>query len=156
MGHEIQTHWMGKMQFNAEINGHTIIMDATDRVGGEDKGPIPKPLLLSSLSGCTGMDVVALLRKKGKAIDKFDLVINAELSKKAPMVYTSIHIKYLFNGPEDSQQDAMEAVTDSQEKFCGVSHMLKQIMPLSWSVIYNDTEIFNNQATQVVSIEQIN
>ena len=41
--HEIETQWMGKMQFNALVNGHTIIMDAPERVGGEDNGSIPKP-----------------------------------------------------------------------------------------------------------------
>ena len=60
--HEIETQWMGKMQFNSLINGHTVIMDAPERSGGEDHAPIPKPLVLSALAGCTGMDVVALLR----------------------------------------------------------------------------------------------
>ena len=44
MKHEIETRWMGKMQFNALVNGHTIMMDAPEGVGGEDHGPIPKPL----------------------------------------------------------------------------------------------------------------
>ncbi len=34
MVHEIETQWMGKMQFNALVNGHTIIMDAPERIGG--------------------------------------------------------------------------------------------------------------------------
>jgi putative redox protein len=63
MTHEIDTQWMGKMQFNSAIDGHTVIMDAPERVGGEDTGPIPKPFVLTALSGCTGMDVVAILRK---------------------------------------------------------------------------------------------
>ena len=62
--HEIETQWMGKMRFNALVNGHTIVMDAPPRAGGEENGPIPKPLILTALSGCTGMDVVALLRKQ--------------------------------------------------------------------------------------------
>lgn len=37
MKHEIESQWMGKMQFNALVNGHTIIMDAPERVGGEDQ-----------------------------------------------------------------------------------------------------------------------
>lgn len=63
MKHEIEAQWMGKMQFNALVNGHTIVMDAPERVGGEDHGPIPKPFILSALSGCTGMDVLAILKK---------------------------------------------------------------------------------------------
>jgi len=40
--HEIETQWMGKMQFNSLVNGHTVIMDAPERVGGEDQGPHPE------------------------------------------------------------------------------------------------------------------
>ena len=54
---------MEKMQFNALINGHTVIMDAPEKSGGDDMTPIPKPFVLAALSGCTGMDIIALLRK---------------------------------------------------------------------------------------------
>jgi putative redox protein len=145
MKHEIETMWMGKMQFNALVNGHTIIMDAPERVGGEDNGPIPKPFVLSALSGCTGMDVVALLRKAGRQLHEFDLKVSGEISKKPPIEYTSVHIVYEMKGTAEDREAALEAVTQSQEKLCGVSHMLKRIMPVTWQVIYNGTEIFNNQ-----------
>ena len=51
------------MQFNALINGHTVVMDAPEKSGGDDMAPIPKPFVLAALSGCTGMDIIALLRK---------------------------------------------------------------------------------------------
>ena len=145
MKHEIETMWMGKMQFNALVNGHTIIMDAPERVGGEDNGPIPKPFVLSALSGCTGMDVVALLRKAGRQLHEFDLKVSGEISKQPPIVYTSAHIVYDMKGNAEDREAALEAVMQSQEKLCGVSHMLKRIMPVTWQVIYNGTEIFNNQ-----------
>ena len=145
MKHEIETMWMGKMQFNALVNGHTIIMDAPERVGGEDNGPIPKPFVLSALSGCTGMDVVALLRKAGRQLHEFDLKVSGEISKQPPIEYTSAHIVYEMKGNAEDREAALEAVMQSQEKLCGVSHMLKRIMPVTWEVIYNGTEIFNNQ-----------
>ena len=45
MTHEVETQWMGKMQFNALVNGRTVVMDAPERVGGDDNGPIPKPFV---------------------------------------------------------------------------------------------------------------
>lgn len=54
MAHEIETQWMGKMEFNTAVDGHTIVMDAPERVGGEDHGPLSKPLILSTLSGLHG------------------------------------------------------------------------------------------------------
>ncbi len=148
MTHEIETQWMGKMQFNALINGHTIVMDAPERVGGEDNGPIPKPFVLSALSGCTGMDVIALLRKSGKQVEDFNLKISGEISKQQPIEYTSIHVIYEFKGANEVKEAALEAVTASQEKICGVSSMLKKIMPVTWEVNYNNEQIFNNQKSK--------
>lgn len=145
MTHEIETQWMGKMQFNALVNGHTIVMDAPERVGGEDQGPIPKPFVLSALSGCTGMDVVAMLRKAGKEVNSFDMKVSGEISKQAPIEYVSIHLVYDFQGPAENRDSALQAVTDSQEKYCGVSNMLKKIMPVTWEVNYNGVSIFSNK-----------
>jgi putative redox protein len=145
MVHEVEAQWMGKMQFNALVNGHTIVMDAPERAGGGDLGPIPKPFILSALSGCTGMDVVALLNKAKKTVNDFSIKVIGEMSKKPPIEYVAIHIQYHFKGNEDYKQDALNAVIDSQEKYCGVSHMLKKILPVTWEVNYNGEQIFNNQ-----------
>lgn len=145
MTHEIETQWMGKMQFNALVNGHTIVMDAPERVGGEDNGPIPKPFILTALSGCTGMDIAAILRKSGKEVTDLNIKVSGEISKQAPIVYTAIHMVYDFTGPVENKEAALQAVKDSQEKYCGVSHMLKKIMPVTWDVNYNKTNIFSNK-----------
>lgn len=142
--HEIETQWMGKMQFNALVNGHTVVMDAPSRVGGEDNGPIPKPFILTALSGCTGMDVVALLRKAGLAPYDFSMKVTGELSKQQPLEYVAIHIVYDINGRPEDQQPTLQAITDSQEKICGVSHMLKKALPVTWEIIYNQQLIFSN------------
>lgn len=150
MQHEIETQWMGKMQFNALVNGHTIVMDAPERVGGEDHGPIPKPFVLSALSGCTGMDVVAILRKANKQVNDFSIKVTGEISKKAPIEYVAIHLQYDFIGPEENKEAALHAVSDSQEKYCGISHMLKKILPITWDVNYNGVRIFSNSNEQLV------
>lgn len=145
MHHETDSQWMGKMQFNTLINGHTIVMDAPERAGGENNGPIPKPLVLTALSGCTGMDVIALLRKAQTELDNFDIKVRGELSKGQPMEYTAIHLSYIFQGPLSSCDAALNAVTQSQEKICGVSAMLKKIMPVTWDVSYNGVMVFSNK-----------
>jgi len=149
MKHEIETQWMGKMQFNALVNGHPIIMDAPERVGGEDHGPIPKPFVLTALSGCTGMDVISLLRKQGRQLKDLNLKVSGEISKHPPIEYVSANIVYEINGNDEDQQAAYDAVMTSQEKICGVSHMLKKIIPVTWQIIYNGSEIFNNQLQAV-------
>ncbi|HAI82075.1 MAG TPA: OsmC family peroxiredoxin [Chitinophagaceae bacterium] len=149
MTHEIETQWMGKMQFNALVNGHTIVMDAPERVGGEDNGPIPKPFVLTALSGCTGMDIAAILRKANKEVTDLTIKVSGTISKKAPIEYVAIHVIYMFRGDAANEAAALEAVTASQEQYCGVSSMLKKIMPVTWEVHYNNNIIFNNSTTAV-------
>jgi putative redox protein len=153
MAHTVETQWMGKMQFNALVNGHTIIMDGPEKVGGEDNGPIPKPFVLTALSGCTGMDVVAMLRKQGIEVNDLNIIVSGEISKPHPIVYTSIHLVYEFKGNDVHKEAALKAVTDSQEKFCGVSNMLKRIIPVTWNVSYNGVTIFSNQKEESAIVE---
>ena len=151
--HEIETQWMGKMQFNALVNGHTIIMDAPARVGGEDNGPIPKPFVLTALSGCTGMDEVALLRKANIILNDFSLKVTGELSKGQPMEYVAIHITYDIKGSNKDKDAVLKAITDSQEKICGVSSMLKKALPVTWDIFFNEEKIYSNKDT--LQIEEV-
>ena len=150
--HEIETQWMGKMQFNSLVNGHTVIMDAPEKAGGEDHGPIPKPFVLTALSGCTGMDIVALLRKRQKEIRDLTIRATGQLSKQPPIEYVSIHLIYEFTGDESNKEAAMEAVDESQNKYCGVSHMLKKAIPVSWEINYNGVQLFNNAIAKTLSL----
>ena len=150
MKHEIETQWMGKMQFNALVNGHTIIMDAPERVGGEDHGPIPKPFVLTALSGCTGMDVVALLRKEGKQLDDFNIKVSGEISKHAPIEYVAVHLVYEMKGKPEDLESALNAVCTSQQKICGISHMLKKILPVTWVVVYNGEQVMTSEEAEMV------
>jgi putative redox protein len=152
--HEIETQWMGKMQFNTLVNGHTIIMDGPEKVGGEDNGPIPKPFVLVALSGCTGMDIVAILRKSKKEVRGLDIKVTGELSTQQPIQYVAMHVVYDFTGDETNREDALNAVNLSQEKYCGVSSMLKKALPVTWEVNYNTVPIFNNQvaATEMAEV----
>jgi len=152
MAHEVEVQWMGKMQFNALVNGHTVIMDGPEKVGGEDNGPIPKPFVLTALAGCTGMDVAAILRKAQKEVNDFDMKVTGEISKTVPIQYTSIHIIYDFKGPQENEEAALKAVTDSQEKYCGVSSLLKKAVPVTWEVNYNGVQVFNNKEEEIAEL----
>ncbi|HEY9343431.1 MAG TPA: OsmC family protein [Hanamia sp.] len=152
MAHEIEVQWMGKMQFNALVNGHTIVMDGPEKVGGEDNGPIPKPFILTALAGCTGMDIAAILRKADKKPDDFDMKVIGEISKRVPIEYIAIHVIYEFKGAAENKEATLNAVTDSQEKYCGVSSMLKKALPVTWEVTYNGELIFNNKKVEVAEL----
>ena len=150
--HQIESQWMGKMQFNALVNGHTYVMDAPERVGGEDHGSIPKPFVLTALSGCTGMDIISILRKSQHEISDLNIKVNGELSKHVPLEYVAIHVVYEFMGDEANKQAALDAVNYSQEKICGVSAMLRKALPITWEVTYNGVQIFNNKPAEHVTV----
>ena len=149
MKHEIEAVWMGKMQFNALVNGHTVIMDAPERAGGEDLGPIPKPFILIALAGCTGMDVVALMRKQGAALDSCDVKVSGEINSSPPIVYTSIHVIYDLHGSTAHRDVAINVVKRSQHELCGVASMLRRIVPLTWEIIYNDQVVLRSEEVPV-------
>lgn len=151
MMHEVSSQWMGKMQFNSLVNDHVIVMDTPERVGGENQGTIPKPLVLTALSGCTGMDVIALLRKQGKELQNFHVKVTGELTKTIPYQYSSIHVVYEAGGDPELKDEVMRAVTRSQEDICGVSAMLKKAMPVTWEVWLNNEQIFNNLPAPALS-----
>jgi putative redox protein len=78
-------------------------------------------------------------------LHELNLKVSGEISKQPPIEYISVHVVYEMQGNTEDKDAALKAVTQSQEQICGVSHMLKKIMPVTWEVIYNGKEIFNNQ-----------
>ncbi|MCE2741133.1 MAG: OsmC family protein [Sphingobacteriales bacterium] len=132
--HQTSTRFVGKMEFETEINGHHLILDTTETNGGENKGPSPKPLILSSLAGCTGIDVVSLLNKMHVSYSDFNITVEADLGDEHPKMYTEIRLTYFIKTDE---RDKMEkAVQLSLEKYCGVSAMLRKVCPIIHKIVF--------------------
>ena len=135
--HEISCAWKGDMAFTAEINGHTIILDADEAFGGKDEGPRPKPLLLASLAGCSGMDVVSILKKMREPVSWFNVRVQGELSDEHPKMYTSIKLYYEFKASDGlKDENVRKAIDLSQERYCGVSALLKKAVPVEYEIAY--------------------
>lgn len=134
MTHTVNTSWKGNMQFNALVSGHNVPMDASPEFGGQDAGSRPKELLLAAIAGCTGMDVVELLRKMRVDVQDFDLEVSAEVSEDHPKVYTQLHIIYKLKGKDIDPAKVKKAVDISQEKYCGVSAMLRKTMEITYEI----------------------
>ena len=130
------THKEG-LSFDIELQGHSLVVDADASVGGQNRGPTPKPLVLSALGGCTGMDVASILKKMQMDYDSFSVEVDGETTDSHPKVYTDIHIRYIFTGQSLDQGKIEKAVTLSLEKYCGVANMLKKITNLTHEVLLN-------------------
>ena len=123
--------WLQNMSFETEINGHKLIIDADSSVGGENKGPRPKPLMLASLGGCTGMDVVSILKKMRVKLEKFNVKIETELTEEHPKHYYKMHIIYEFTGKDLPLEKLKKAVDLSENRYCGVSAVYNKAVKMS-------------------------
>ncbi len=130
----IDVKWIDDLAFETELNGHKIILDAEDEVGGKDRGPRPKPLMMVSLAGCTAMDVISILKKMRVDVKKFNVKIEAELTEEHPKHYTKMHIIYEFWGKDLPMDKLEKSVNLSQDRYCGVSYLYRQIMDLTYEI----------------------
>ncbi|RKX76225.1 MAG: OsmC family peroxiredoxin [Spirochaetes bacterium] len=137
MKHSITCNWIGDMAFMTEVTGHKIVLDAASEVGSKDRGPRPKPLVLSALAGCTGMDVISILRKMKQEPSYFNVAVEADATEEHPKYYTRFHVIYEFKEKDNLDREKVEhAVELSQEKYCGVSALLKKAAELTYEIKY--------------------
>ena len=122
------------MSFEVEVNNHKFIIDATEDVGGNDKGPRPKPLLLAGLGGCTGMDVISILRKMRIEPTYFNVSVAAEITDEHPKYYNKIHITYSFRGKDLPIAKLEKAIDLSQNRYCGVTTMLNKVAVITQEI----------------------
>ncbi len=138
MKHKVSTSWKKDMVFESEVNGHTLTMDAPEAAGGKDQGPRPKPLMLAALAGCTGMDVIGILKKMRVEFDSFDIHIEADAADEPPKHYEKMKVIYAFSGKDLPKDKLEKAVNLSREKYCGVSYIYKQVIDMEYEVRVND------------------
>lgn len=134
----ISTKWIDNMGFESEVNGHKIKIDAVKEVGGLDRGPQPKPLMVASLAGCTAMDVISILKKMRVEVSNFEVHIDSELTEEHPKHYTKMHLIYEFTGKNLSKEKIEKAVNLSQDRYCGVSYVYKQVMEITHEIIIHE------------------
>lgn len=119
-------------QFTARSDsGHAVVMD-TSYMEGTNSGATPMELVLMGLMGCTGMDVISILRKKKKQFGYFRIECEAELTDDFPKVYTNIHLHFTVKGKNVDEESVRRAIDLSREKYCSVSAMLGKTADITY------------------------
>jgi putative redox protein len=132
--------WSEKILFTAKTDKHTVLMDTKPPIG-EDKAMTPKQLLLAAICGCTGMDVVALLKKYHQPLSKFEIEAEAAVTEGAhPIMFQEVQLTFKLEG-ELVKEKVLEAITLSQTKYCSVSAMLSKAFPIKYTVQLNSENI---------------
>lgn len=132
--------WHEGMRFTTQLDGFELILDAATDNGGTNLGPRPKGLLLASLAGCTGMDVISILKKMKITPTRFEVFVDGSLTEEHPRRFTEITVDYRFEGSDLDGEKILKAITLSEERYCGVSASLKPQVKISHRLFINNEE----------------
>jgi len=132
--HSITTVFNRNMLFTAKVSGYDVLMND----GDDDSGASPKQMMLASLAGCTGMDVVSMLRKMKVEFSDYSMDVVADLTDEHPRIYNKVKLTYKIRLAAEDELKMEKAVSLSKEKYCGVSAMFTAFAQLTTEIIYLD------------------
>jgi putative redox protein len=131
MAYDATVTWKDGIHFEAESAGQVVHMDGIPEAGGQGLGASPMRLVLMALGGCTGMDVISLLKKMRQDVTGLEIVVSGERATEHPKVYTSLDILFRVRGRSVQREMVERAVSLSEEKYCSVGGMLKKAATLT-------------------------
>ena len=134
MKHFVDLAWTDKVAFTGDMDGHKITVDATEQSGGSDLGPRPKKLMLTALAGCTGIDVIMILKKMKVEPESFNVIVEGDVTEEHPMHYTKMHVIYQFKGKDLPMDKLEKAVKLSESTYCGVTAAYRKAMEMTWEI----------------------
>lgn len=115
------------LQFVGQADsGHALVMDGPVRVGGSDSAPRPSELLLLALAGCTGMDVISILRKKRQQVSGMEITVSGEQKADHPARFEKLAVTYVIRGEGIDPEAVRRAIQLSEEKYCRVGATLRE------------------------------
>ena len=123
------TVWKKDHEFTSHFGHNVIKID-----GARQNGFGPKSLLLSGLAGCSGIDIVDILKKMRVHFSEFSIEVKAEQTTDDPKVYKDIYIAYKLKTGKENEEKVKKAIDLSLEKYCGVSAMLRKNSPIHYTL----------------------
>ncbi len=122
---KVNVVWDGGLSFRGTgPSGHSVVMDASPEVGGDNRGPRPTEMLLFALGACTGIDTVSILNKSRQPVEGIEIDIEAERAEDHPKRFTRIRVHFTVRGKGLDRDRVERAITLSAEKYCSVGHSL--------------------------------
>ena len=135
MSVKVSTQWKGNLQFESDNpNGMTVMTDNSPEEGQKANGLGPKAMMLASLAGCSGLDVIMILEKMKEEVEDFKMVTTAEQTYEHPRYYKKVHVDYHFYGKKLNEKKIKKAVTLSVEKYCGVMEMFRHFAEVTTKI----------------------
>jgi putative redox protein len=118
--------------------GHTVRIDTSPDGGGTNFGVRPMQMLLMGLGGCSGIDIINILKKQRQTVDSFNMKIEGEREAgKEPSLWKDITIVFELTGNIDPDK-AKRACELSMDKYCSVAETLRRAGgDLKWELRVN-------------------
>ena len=131
------TNWKkGTTEFECiNPNGVSTILGSTSE--GEEKIASPKAIMLGSLAVCSGLDIVAILKKMRVELDDFKINTVASLTGEHPKYYDDVKVEYHFFGKNLDNEKIEKAVDLSVTRYCGVMEMFRGFSKVNTEIKYN-------------------
>lgn len=126
--------WKKNLCFETQVRSHRGF---TDSPGVDEQGPSPKELLLIAVIGCSGMDVVSLLKKMRSPMEACSVHAEATTRAEHPKIFPQIRVRFEIKGEGAKPEVVEKAVRMSMEKYCGVSAMVDATSPIKYQVFLN-------------------
>jgi putative redox protein len=132
MKSSVNVEWQKNMHFISMVNGIAVNLDADETSGGENLGPRPKPLLLTALGACTGMDIVSILKKMQVEIEYFNVKVDGVSEDEHPKRFSEMHLIYEVKAKNMTIEKLEKAINLSMDKYCSVKATLAPAVNISY------------------------
>ncbi|HAF08201.1 MAG: OsmC family protein [bacterium] len=133
MTKKVEVEWKEDLRFFSKKGEYEIVMNSSKDEEVMKNNFSPMELLLVSLAGCTGMDVISILKKMRQDVKNFKVTVTGERADEHPKIYTRINIHYHFEGSGIEKDKVERAIELSYNKYCSVSAMLKKSSDMSYT-----------------------
>lgn len=142
-----QVKLLSEMSFDAAAgSGHHVTLDAAEHGGGHDTGFRPMEMLLVGLAGCTGMDVISILRKKRQDVTGYEVHVTGVRAESYPMIFTEITVEHVVTGHHVQPEAVARAIALSEERYCGAGAMLGKAAHLTHTYRLVEAEEAHSQS----------
>jgi putative redox protein len=129
----VQVKWVDAQRFlGVDSTKHSVVLSGAD--GENATGCKPSDLLMIALAGCTGVDVVEILKKQRQAFSSLEMNVTGEQDDKPPWTFRKIHIEFVLKGKDLNPTAVQRAVELAAEKYCSVGATLGEMVELTRTI----------------------
>ena len=127
--------WLNDRNFvGVDATGHSVVLSGQKN----GIGVSPSQMLLVALAACSSVDVVEILEKKRKKLTLLEVTASGEQDPEPPWAYRKIHVKYRLAGDNLTAKAVEQAISLSQDKYCGVSEILRKGAAITHEIVLLD------------------